>query len=1123
MWTPRRIIYAILGFVVCITCYAVYTYYLGAYNGLPRLPEAYHQENGMQPLVSAEMDRSILENPFIQAFGVNCPEARRTIRLDLRASKNLLLAADNFTPIMGGPRDGWVSLSPVSVAHYGKSVGPEGIKDISLFMCDRVYVQFDRPVRSANEIEGANPQRVEMFAEPESEHFHPRKGKIWIINNRKTFDRYDDIEMWTNGPIYYLPEPAAGDPHIWTKSRVEVFDFQNTKQPLQDRDLGRAVPTVAGNGMNLYLVDEKQKKANIKANPNQKSASGLERLVLSSNVEVNLWTDGDGAFANGGENKPKSKQEKKPSDRKLMEIRTNGPLHYHMQKETAEFFRPQVVNPGLIERVTVARAGRTKGLDLLDCEYLLVKFAQDQAKAKSPAGGKGSTSNEAGSSIEFMKATGESITLTSDSEELEASGVELNYHAEKQLTVLYGKDAAEPMYARKGTNVIRAPLLEMWGGGEELREAIANGPGWIGIGEVNPRTGKHLKVAEWSEKMTFSKKIVDQKTFDEVRFIGTKNGTQARFTDLSEESPQVITADELKLLLWPDDPNAKPVVESARKKEKQAKPYQVEAIGAVRGITQETIIRYTEYLNVRFKDVKELTVPKKQEHKTLKPNDQPPPTGGDPKLLPPTGNGELILPPIPKANEPKDTKPAKKQPLKVKADRIDAFVNRDPEGNQELDTVIATGDVTVQQDPKGLEDHGTFISGTTVKLRNFPLGYYLHVIYAPAMGVADAQTGTVKFDKLTMFGKDIIIDQRINECHIAGPGQMSMLTSSDMEGKKLEDPKLLHVWWSEQMDFYGSEQRVDYHGKVKALQEDTRLWCVWMQVLLDRPVYLREVSEKKPGEKKENPKIESVVCTHVPKNPEPGHQPEPADLVTIIQAQPLEGPPEKMMAIQAPFVEVENALKPDDPNGPRMIARADANHLGMVRIFQEGSQNNNLLNDPGPASPMPKQEKKEKKLTLVQFENQMQAFNRRQRAKFLGKTRVLHLPTENHLLNVNLRELDIPAESFFMDSRESLYVYTIEAKQKLPDGKIVDVKYQAMEAIGNVKFRKQGEFFGDAHKVDYNEEKGTLTFHGLPDNPVVINKLKGQGLPTEQMRGTKIVYFLRTKVFEKQDGTGVSQ
>ncbi|HKB04253.1 MAG TPA: hypothetical protein VKD90_18660, partial [Gemmataceae bacterium] len=90
-------------------------------------------------------------------------------------------------------------------------------------------------------------------------------------------------------------------------------------------------------------------------------------------------------------------------------------------------------------------------------------------------------------------------------------------------------------------------------------------------------------------------------------------------------------------------------------------------------------------------------------------------------------------------------------------------------------------------------------------------------------------------------------------------------------------------------------------------------------------------------------------------------------------------------------------------------------------------------------------------------------------------------------------------------------------------GQMVDKTYQEMIAVGNVRVRKQGEFFGDADRVTYSELKGTLTFYGDDRNPAEVHEQKGTGVATKPLRAKTIIYNIRTKSFEAERTIGIGQ
>ena len=102
------------------------------------------------------------------------------------------------------------------------------------------------------------------------------------------------------------------------------------------------------------------------------------------------------------------------------------------------------------------------------------------------------------------------------------------------------------------------------------------------------------------------------------------------------------------------------------------------------------------------------------------------------------------------------------------------------------------------------------------------------------------------------------------------------------------------------------------------------------------------------------------------------------------------------------------------------------------------------------------------------------------------------MPADSPTAPVDLREGDIPKGAVYLECRDTLDVFSTTQKERDPKtGKEVDVAYQEMIAIGNVRVRKQGEFFGDADKVTYSELKGTLTFHGTERNPAEVYQATG--------------------------------
>jgi hypothetical protein len=1223
MWTPRRIMLALCGLLAFGAGYFGYERILGTFDGLPPLPQQYARgvdsDTGHVPTGTPRT--SSIDRKLEQAFGSNCAEITYPIKTELKGRRVLVAARDFKIVPSSEPRAGWVKLLSLSLASFGQKHGSDGLPEINSLYCDVAFLKFDKPIRAMSDLSDSHIVFAELQSNTESQLADPRKGRIKARNNRRTPDLNDDIEMITPGPVYYEAEPKKGQPSIYTFATVHLTDHLNTglKEPnhLEPRE-----PTVAGIGMRIYMTPEDKKKKGppkkdeprlpIPHKDPEPGVSGVELVELDHAVEMNLWTDANASFVTpGGLEKDPKKETKKTEPKKdktdlkkdpnavekrLLKIRTNGPFRYDLTKEIAHFEKPAVSRPGLIEHVVVTRAGRMVGEDMLDCEILDVQFQRkappepakgELAKATPPPPKKDETAGDGDLEIKWIKATGETVVMTSDSEKLHATGAELTHDAIEHVTVLKGT-AAQPVQAVKDGNLMRGSEIHLFGDDKGITQGHVLGAGWVGMGELDPKTGEFQKQAFWTDRLVFNRELAgkDKPPIDVLTFLG-KDKTRAKFRDTSGEKPQEIEAMQLKVWLKPADPvdpkkdpkgpAKKPVEKKADPKKDApksdatagARPTRLEATGEVSSTSQELVIKHTEHLDVVFREVEELIKPPTPDPKAKDPKagpkgpaaakpDMPAPRIVDPKAeSSPKTKDDAAAKTEPKkddstakAEPKKDEPPEEKKPIVVSANTIDAVVNRDPTGKSELNNVVAKGEVQAHQDPANKDELGTDIAGNVVTMQAYKDGNVLKVTGIEGANEQTDKWGVVRFDKLTMFGFDIVVNQRDNTSNVVGRGSMEIVSNTDMEGKKLEKPTTMTIYWKHKMDFLGADKLIYYHGGVQGYQEDSRLKCEWMQVLLDRPVYLNQdlkpktpPKKLKPGEKKESdsPNIDTVMCFHAPKDddvPKPKHtQP-----VTVVQEEKENGKLVRFQSIRSPEVVTVNTPLEDGKSRKDMTATSSQTLPGECRIWQRG-QKDALADKPKDKDGPPRkkdddlkkkdgpQKKKgelgqdeEMQLTVIQFGGKMIANDFRKRAKFFDNIRTIHLPADSPTIPVDLREGDIPDGAVYLECRKTLEVFSTEQMEKnLTTGKPEPVSYQEMIAIGDVRVRKQGEFFGDAEKVTYSELKGTMTFHGTKNNPAIVQRIKGQGIKGEPMIAETIVYFVKEKTFESHNALGVGK
>src|SRR4051812_46590645 len=124
MWTPKRILLLAGSFLFFALGFLGYGFSnVGRIDGLPPLPEAYRPGGDITVPKVEEVGPTKLELRLESAFGKDCAEMHRAIRLDIR-SRNMLLSSEHFNVLP----DGRVSLTPLSVALFGKEP-PANSKD----------------------------------------------------------------------------------------------------------------------------------------------------------------------------------------------------------------------------------------------------------------------------------------------------------------------------------------------------------------------------------------------------------------------------------------------------------------------------------------------------------------------------------------------------------------------------------------------------------------------------------------------------------------------------------------------------------------------------------------------------------------------------------------------------------------------------------------------------------------------------------------------------------------------------------------------------------------------------------------------------------------------------------
>ncbi len=1111
MWTPKRILLLVLGFVVFCFAYGIYAYFLGGVDGLPPLPPECEASNDDRPPPDfGGKQRPEVERKLVMAFGDECPELKRPIRMEMVA-RGIVLAAGDFKV----EPDGRVKLWPFSVIIFGKErsePGKEpGYPKINTVQSDIAFLRFDQPIETISDMANHKVVGGELIGTPGG------KG-VFLRNNRGTPRRDDDLTLTTDGPVFY----EESRQQIWTAVDVRIVDEQN-----RDKD----VPTeIKATGMDVYLVSDEEKAREEKAKPVEKAGkvardkakdksainvNGVKEIVLRSDVDMRLFVDSRSGFLGSPKSasgkpgdKPREAAKTRPApaasaktdavpSKDLVHIETQGRFHYDVLTDQARFDISQKPSPRP-NRVEVRRRTGPNGLDQLDCEHLILKFQR-----KTGAGGAAGSNAEGGTELEIENAHawGNQVTLASDVEVLTAFGNDLVHDARARQSVLKG---TPEIVVYKDGSEIRARQLEIIGG-DDGQQAHVKGPGVVSM--MDSATKERTLKARFDDELVSSKDGV----FDKLELTGNaafeelEPGQQLR-PGQTPRLKQRLQAERLKVWLCPPDQAAasSPAEDGSANRRR---PHHIEALGQVVAVAPDMKVHDTDRLVIWFKDV---VNPAGELPATLPPadgapNSSPKPAGqanslgGKSAGAAPNGTSKQ---PAADPNMPPFVGPPEQKtrpPIDLTARSVEAHVLRTGERN-DLEKLWCEGAVHVHQDPDGPDDKGVEIRGATLQLLKFVEGSVLTVT---------GETAEVQLDKLTIFGPEVNIDQKDNKAWVIGAGMMRMPSSADIQinspgappkktpppDKKQPQPETeLTVYWTRDMVFNG--RFAVYHGNVQAEQDNSRLTCDTMQVLLDRFVSLKGENERNAPPAK----VDKLVCDQTVRVEDTLRENGQLIRYQRLDSTQLDVKNEEGIML-APGPGVLHILQLGDKDESAPGATSGATPGGNPAPPQSAKKTGKK-----PANGQPAEQ--ELKLTRINFLTRMFANNITRTAVFYDGVEVVHLPSDDPDVIIDIDHL--PKGGMYLRC-DQLQVYN--RQEPGTQGS------QEMEARGNASVQSE-EFWGRADVIKYDESKELMIFEAREGRLATLVRQKAKGTAQEELKGQKIYYWRSTGDFKIERGTG---
>jgi len=1075
VWTPKRILILIAGLAIFLSGYGVYAYFLGGIDGLPPLPPEYCE---LGPPIAAPSGAPVnaIDTKLKQAFGEECEELKRMIKLDLRR-KGWGLASDQFEP----EKDGRIKLTPFSAFILTKRKGKDGWPEIHTVRCAEAYLTLDRQISNMAELGSRKIIKVELFGNSPGAEPKP----IFLKNNRGTKEQNDDVEVLiSQKPLIFEEEQHL----IWSDGAVWLLDKQAGDQPTD----------IKADGMEIHLTKENQPSSPPKAKHknNAEGASGVDFLVLRKNIIMHLWVDAQsglfGSSPDKAKKKPQTTSESTPRPEKAhLIINTDGPFTFHPGRDTAVFDSP----PG--RHVQVMRenkvANRDADFDELECSILELKFRRkDDTPSKDD-----STGNKEIETAHARARKDEIVKMDMVADKLHAEGTDMVYHGPTATMGAKTVISGGPLQASKEGHRIFAPQLTLInpdknGAGQQ---ALAKGPGRIDLFDKSkadkikadqPDSLHYPWHAVWKDTLTSVKDKQGDKVYDLLTLTG-----DAMFID--DDHKQVLQGKRLQVWLEPTGPGEEKK-DPADTKETipgggRQKPHKVDAFENVALNSPEMNITNAHHLVINFKDgvpddaQLPAALPDQKESGAGNDSASPqtvtlPPTTPDPKTAALPGKAGSPGPPgaRPQSTPSQERSflgqrkgdkageaPAKnKEPMNLEAHEITAYVTR--MGSQNfLREMIAEGTVHVHQKGATPKEKGIDIKGELLKLFHFVQGDDLHV-WGDARRPAELHLG-----ELTLIGPQVMISQKDNMAEVKGVGAMHMPAKNTMDGAKpAKEGSQLIIHWNKDMVFDG--RHADFHGGVVAYQEESSLRCQALQVMLDRPVSFKE--GQKGGQEA---KVERMVCF--------------LKVVVLEQKVDEKGALVACHVMEAPSADLDNPSEHTHASGP-----------GRVRIWEQRGKDQDPKHAPEPKKKAATQAEKEMELTRIDFTGSMTSNNKKdvRTTIFIENVEVYNCPANRP--DVEFDPNRPPKGAFYLrGDKVTNYTQTIDK----------DKKAQFMQAEGKVMFRTQ-EFFGHATTVKFNEIQDLVIFEGPPNNPARLFQFLEPGRQPREIRGTKILYNRRT-------------
>ncbi len=412
--------------------------------------------------------------------------------------------------------------------------------------------------------------------------------------------------------------------------------------------------------------------------------------------------------------------------------------------------------------------------------------------------------------------------------------------------------------------------------------------------------------------------------------------------------------------------------------------------------------------------------------------------------------------PQPPAAKKKSTLPT--MPIGVDAGLIRVRVIQDGE-QSEVAEIWTEGAVHVTQD-RADGKPPLDLRGDRLHLRNYSEVYQVVKVEGAPARVQDGG--------MAISGPEINLDRGQNTTDVQGAGQLTLPVNNSLDGKLLETPQALDVWWKEQMRFNGLI--ATFYGDVRAEHGDIDMKCQELEVTLSQRM---SFSEQGPADQK--PDVKQIVCK---------------DLVDVVSYQyefkKLVGV-RKAQAREFTYVKATGAANAEGPGALLVWRRIEGGRSGLSPDLTMRA-NRPLEAENGAWD-----------YTRIDFAGIMRGNMNSKSTRFDDRVRVVHGPvaTSSDIVDPD----DLPVNGGWLRC-DSMHITHHEETR-------THAAYKEMLGTGNAELdghTSHGVFHALADSISFDESKGLYVLRSLPGRKASINRQIRIGGPSSHVDSLRIEF-----------------